>query len=537
MDPKKLKRRIALSLIGLLGSLALLTARGAGGAEFTLETSPDSAIVMTLREIQGDPLDLDAAMAWALENATDVLRARAVRDAAQGEVRREKGAFDPEIFADIERSGDDQSTASPFAGADVLETEETSVTAGTRITLPFGTELEASLETTRLETNSAFAALNPEHRTIGRLEVRQPILKGFGPAARSGLTESERRFESAHALYDDAVLGVRADVESGYWELYAAERDLAVRILIVDRAGALLEQARLKADAGLVGPNQVANAKVFLAEQRLALIDQEERLDGISDQLASLLGRHPESGTRFHAADEPPADFVVEPFDSLTARALRRNHKLQSARDDLRAAHAVARGAAWNAYPTLDLVGSVGGNGLSGAGRDVVFGSDTLRTGIDGGFGDTWDQVLNRDFPTWSVGLVLSVPIGFREGRGERDRLRAEALRARHDLLAMQRQLEEDVRAAHRELLHGSRRLGVAREGLEAALEQVRIGLIEYENGRTTAFEVVRLGADLTAAQQRLSEALVRTARAAARLRYLTAEESAQSASYGGLGE
>ena len=58
---------------------------------------------------------------------------------------------------------------------------------------------------------------------------------------------------------------------------------------------------------------------------------------------------------------------------------------------------------------------------------------------------------------------------------------------------------------------------------MEAAQEQVRIGVIEFRNGRTTAFELVRLGADFAAAQQRYSQALVRSAKAAASLRLLTA--------------
>jgi outer membrane protein TolC len=46
--------------------------------------------------------------------------------------------------------------------------------------------------------------------------------------------------------------------------------------------------------------------------------------------------------------------------------------------------------------------------------------------------------------------------------------------------------------------------------------------MIEYNNGRTTAFEIVRLAADLATAQQRYSDALVRTASAAAVLRQLS---------------
>ena len=89
-------------------------------------------------------------------------------------------------------------------------------------------------------------------------------------------------------------------------------------------------------------------------------------------------------------------------------------------------------------------------------------------------------------------------------------------------LVQLSRILEEEVRASYRELSHGKRRLNAAKEGVDAAQEQVRIGVIEFENGRSTAFELVRLGADFAVAQQRYSQALVRSAKAAANLRQLT---------------
>ena len=84
------------------------------------------------------------------------------------------------------------------------------------------------------------------------------------------------------------------------------------------------------------------------------------------------------------------------------------------------------------------------------------------------------------------------------------------------------RTLEEQVRTSCRELENGQRRLLASREGVAAAQEQVRIGLIEFQNGRSTAFELVRLGQDFAVAQQRYSQALVRSAKAAATLRQLT---------------
>ena len=146
------------------------------------------------------------------------------------------------------------------------------------------------------------------------------------------------------------------------------------------------------------------------------------------------------------------------------------------------------------------------------------------RIDLDGGFGDTFTQVRKRDFPSWSAGLSLSIPIGFRAGSGDHQRRRAELDIAEQRAIATRRSLEERVRVAYRELEHASKRMEAAQSGVNASLEQTRIGLIEFRNGRTTAFELTRVAADLATVQQRYSQALVRTAKAYADLRRLTSE-------------
>ncbi|HZL84075.1 MAG TPA: hypothetical protein VFD07_01725, partial [Candidatus Krumholzibacteria bacterium] len=79
------------------------------------------------------------------------------------------------------------------------------------------------------------------------------------------------------------------------------------------------------------------------------------------------------------------------------------------------------------------------------------------------------------------------------------------------------------VRNRQRELDNAAPRVAAARRGVVAAIEQTRIGVLEYQNGRKTAFEVVRLADDVATAQQRYSQALVRAAKSAAALRLLTA--------------
>ena len=377
--------------------------------------------------------------------------------------------------------------------------------------LPFGTELEAAVDGNRSSSNSSFNFRDPRYVAEGRLSLRQPLLRGLGPGTSSESKAAKREEEAAVARYDDARFATETLVEQAYWDLYAAERDLGVQRLIVEQAVALERQAQLRAQSGLVGPVDVATARVFLSEQRQSLLDREEDLDRISDRLASAMGRRPVTGTRFHPTNTPPERFPIEPEQEVVNRAIHQNRDLAARERDLAAAQARVKGAGWNRLPKLDVLGSLGGTGVAG---------DTV--GVDQSFGDAFSEATSREFPTWSAGVSFSFPLLLREGRGEYDRLRGEAERLSQDYEEQRRVLEEQVRAAHRALVRAERRLDAARLGVEASREQARIGVLQYRSGQTTAFELVRLGTDVATSQQRFSQALVRTAKAASVLRFLT---------------
>jgi outer membrane protein TolC len=521
-------REAPVIFVFVLGSL--LTAWPLRAQEAFTGVNPDSALARVLEALPGEAISLDDAVAEALAGDTAVAVARAELAAAAGAARREGGIFDPEVFADASLGGDSQPTASFFSGADILETETTRLGAGARGLLPLGTELSALLNADRVTTNSTFATLSPQIDTYGQLELVQPLLQGFGPGASGDRDAAERDLEGAEASYQDTRLATQAQVETVYWSLYAAERDYAVQQLIRDQAASFLDEVRLRSRSGLVGPAEEANARVFLAEQEQLVLDGEEVLDSLSDRLATLLGRRPRPPFLRYRPLESPDRVALPPvsLEELLDLTFTHNRQIVAARRQVDAVSARADGARWNARPQLDLVGRLGGRGLAGTGQDVIldFGEgapDTLSNSLDTSYGDALEQTFKRDFPTWSVGMIFSLPIGGGSTAGERDRLDAEVVRAEQQLEALRRSLGDAVRSEYRELDRSQRRLAFASEGIDASLEQVRIGTLQFRSGRTTAFELVRLGADLADAQRRYSLALVRTARAAANLRRLTA--------------
>jgi len=502
---------------------AVLVLPSPGRAQTPL--SPDSAVQVVLDSLPGEPLALREAQGAAIRGSAALRQAEAAYRAASGSARREAGAFDPELFFQASRLEEDQPSSSFFAGAPTLSTTATEYRTGLRLTLPIGTDLEVGLNASRLETNSSFAFLNPEHQAYGSVGVRQPILGGFHRSARKGLVRAERERDAAKERYEQALLAIVSATERAYWDLYAAERDLAVQVLALGRARLFLRETELRASAGLVGPGETASARTFLAEQELLLFDREEQLDRLSDRFSSMTGLWPPAGTtRFAPTDGPPGEIAAPPLAVVLRAATEGNRDLRAAGQEVEAAKALSRAAFWEALPEIDLTGSLRGRGLSGEPRDVVFLEDTLRSEIEErSIRDAALQAASRDFPGWSVGVEVTIPLGFREGLGEKKRLDAEVVRAEQRRIELGRVLEEEVRAAHREVSRSPDRLRAAAIGVDAAEEQVRIGLIEFHNGRSTAFELVRLSEDLAVAERRYSDALVRAAKAAATLRELTA--------------
>lgn len=484
---------------------------------------PDSTMAGLLRSLPGTPMTLGRALESAGATSPTVRAAQAVYDAARGAARRESGTFDPVLSLSWDYIDQKLPSASFFAGADVLHTVQGAGSAGLNWLSPIGTSISAGLGAVRLTTNSGFAFLTPQYTTTGSLSLRQPLLRGFHTSTLKGTAGADLLETSARERYQQELLVLQGTVEQVYWDLFAGERDYAVQRLTRDRAAAFLHETELRAKTGLVGPGQVANAASFLADQENLLLDREEALDGLSERLAQVMGVRPDQGTmRFKTTDQPPDTIAIEDPDRWVHEALTRNRDLQALQAEVEARRVYARAAGWEALPSLDLVGAVGGSGLGGDARDVIFGTDTLRTQVSGTLGDALRQAVRRDYPSWRVGLELSVPLGMRSGSGESDRLDAEVIIAEQRYAQAARLLEEEVRARCRELLNGQRRLTAARTSVEAAREQVRIVRIEYQNGRSTAFELVRVGADFAVAEQRYSQALVRGAKAAAALRQLT---------------
>jgi outer membrane protein TolC len=139
--------------------------------------------------------------------------------------------------------------------------------------------------------------------------------------------------------------------------------------------------------------------------------------------------------------------------------------------------------------PQLDLVGVMQNNGLAGGANPFAANPDP---GFIGGYGGVLDQIFSRKYPTYGVGVQMTLPI--------RNRV-AEADLARDELQVKQseirlRQLQNQARLEVEDALIAMRR---ARSSYEAAAEARRLQQesleaeqAKFEVGASTSFFVIQ---------------------------------------------
>ena len=143
-------------------------------------------------------LSVEQAAMLALQN-NRALRVHRINPAIAGTFEKiERGAYDPEVFAEMEFFEEKASETSRATGEQFgVQGTDVEIIAGVRQELPFGTTVEAAIEHDRSDSDRA-----PDQQTarVG-LSITQSLLRGFGPAVNlAGVRQAQ--MDAAASLYE-----------------------------------------------------------------------------------------------------------------------------------------------------------------------------------------------------------------------------------------------------------------------------------------------------------------------------------------------
>jgi outer membrane protein TolC len=271
----------------LLPVLALLLAGPASGL-----AQPDAAGVPPGEVLE---LSVEEVALLALQHNRD-LQVRRLTPVIAGTFEQiERGAFDPEVFAELNYAEERASETARATGTQFeVEGNEAAAVAGIRTLLPTGTTLEGTLEQFRSISNRA-----PEQQ-VARLglTVTQALLQGFGPAVNlAAVRQAElgtvaSRFELR--AFTEALL---AEAETAYWNFVLAREEIAIFESSLEVARRQRDETELRIEVGLLPEVEAAAARAEVALREQALIDARSLLEERRLRLLRLL--NPDHGNSF----------------------------------------------------------------------------------------------------------------------------------------------------------------------------------------------------------------------------------------------
>jgi outer membrane protein TolC len=313
-----------------------------------------------------------------------------------------------------------------------------------------GTQLSMTFDNTRLTSNAARYTYNPILSSSLGFTITQPLLRGFGiELNRRYIHIAKNNQKIADLVFRQQVIDTVAGIVRLYMDLVSLNEDLKVKRETLRLAERLYEDNQNKVQQGQQAPIEVTRAQAQVAASRQALVSAE----GLVEQQELIVKTAITRGglanpairaARIIATDSVPAPQTepARPIEDLTAEAIRNRPDLAQAGIQVENSQISLRGSLNALRPQLDVVGTVQNGGLSGDINSVAAALTPGAAIYPGGYGTGLGQIFKNNFPSYGVGLQLTLPLRNRVAQADavRDELQVRQSQVRRQ------QFEDQVR-------------------------------------------------------------------------------------------
>jgi outer membrane protein TolC len=452
-------------------------------------------------------LTLDDAVRLALQNNLDIAVDRLEPQLAQQRVSQASAAYLPSMSGVFGRTHAVQPPSNLLVNAEGTVTDAFSSTLAVGQRLPWaGTTYNVSWNASRQTTNSFFQSFSPNLGSIVQVSFSQPLLRDLAiDSTRQQLIITKRNKEMTDTRFRETVVRTLADVKRAYWNLVSARASVGVQQKALDLARELVRTNTARVDVGSSPPLDLLSAKAEQAQREENLVVAQVQARQAEDALRIVIfdQNSPSFWTEgIEPTDSTPVGAPLPDIEAVVQRALRTRQDLIRARDEVANAETSVKFYQSQRLPDLRAQAAYGATGLGG--------TRWLRTGgfpgtISGteltSFGSVMNQVFSRNFPSWSVGLTLSYPIGYSFEEAGLANARVQEAQARVRLQNAETRAVRQLRQAAWQMEANTKRIETSRAAREFAEQRLDAEQKRYDVGMSTSFLVVQAQRDLAQAR------------------------------------
>lgn len=425
-------------------------------------------------------------------------------------------SLDPTIFgyANFQHSTTPESLTS-LTNTNALIVNSRTFTLQYSQNFPTGTNAVFTFASTYSNLNSPEYNINPFTNGDIDLTVTQNLLNGFGRAVNArNIRVQKNNLKATDLQFKQQVITTVTAALNLYWDLVSFDEDLKARQQEVATAEQLLRNNQEQVRIGTLAEIEVTRAQSQLYAARQDLVISETNRQQQETVLKNALSRAGVATSELAdvhiiSVDSftiPPKD-EVRPINDLVSDALNNRVEIQRDKINLESQRMDLIGIRNSLKPTLQVFGELTNNGLSGP--ITPLGEATATPGVFvGGYGNLLGQLFRRDFPNYSAGLSLTIPLRNRAAQSD---YTTSLLQIRQNELGLQKDINQvrvDVQNAVIGLQQARVRYDAAVEARKLSQETFDADQKKYQLGAGTPYQVVQDQRDLASAQSSEAQAM-----------------------------
>jgi outer membrane protein TolC len=261
-----------------------------------------------------------------------------------------------------------------------------------------------------------------DYTTSFQMEIRRPLLQGYGveyngiagpgaiPGFNQGVLLARINTDIALATFETGVRNLVSDVETTYWELYFAYRNLDSALQGRDSSLQMWQKINAMylegTKVGSASAEAQAREQYFLfrsqAEQAQAQLYHTER------KLRYMMGIAATDGRMIQPADDPTTAKISFDWAQVQSEALARSPEIREARWRVKQRELELIAAKNYLFPRVDLDARY---------RWLGMGDRLIDKGNSSITGGSFDNLASGQFQDWHIGIEGSMTLGFRKQR------------------------------------------------------------------------------------------------------------------------
>ena len=455
-------------------------------------------------------LSLEEAIEMALRNNNNIDASRNNVQIAEFNLRGARGIYDPLIEGESYYESSSTPTASVIGGAvnGSVTQRRFFNTAGVSGWSPWaGGSYALRFDSSRTQTSNTNATLNPQFPSLLTGTYTQPLWRNFRFDNNRRLIEiAKKNLALSDAQFRQQAIEVIASVEQAYWNLAFALRNLQVQIDAVKQARSQLESNQRQVEKGVLPPIDLvaANAQITTFEQNVYAA--QETVTRAENTLKTLMLSDRTAG-EWSRAITPVSPVNLDPpkisLEVAIAEALKGRPEITQFEASAEVNKIDERYYRNQTKPQIDLVGSYTTQGLAGSLTERGQQSGNVPPNLVGGYLTSLGNLAAFDYPSYRVGVQITLPWGNNVAEANLGRVRAEGTRLGNQRAQTEQVIEAEVRNALQALRSAEARLQSAAAARGSAEQLAASERRQFQAGTTTFYLVQQRETELVAARGR----------------------------------